>query len=127
LEFSRGKEHSGYKRAFPLLSDQILNKLSVLYLNVSWSESLRKNRNRYNPDKPDSILEHGLPDKKLERLYSECGFLDLTKEDNSYITIRNHKVPYAVFENEDDVTTVYKPALRARLKDCLDILWENRI
>ena len=34
LEFSRGKEHGGYNRAFPILSDEILKKLSILYVNV---------------------------------------------------------------------------------------------
>ena len=126
LEFSRGKEHGGYKQAFPLLSDKILDKLSILYLNVSWNESLRKNRKRFNPNKPDSILEHGLPDGKLERLYSECDFLELTEQDSSFISIRNRNVPYTIFENEDDVTTEYKLPLRNRLKACLDILWQNR-
>jgi hypothetical protein len=127
LEFSRGKDHGGYKRAFPILSDEILNKLSILYINVSWNESLRKNRKRFNPDKPDSILEHGLPDRKLEHMYSECDFLELAGKDNSFISIRSRYVPYTIFENEDDVTTEHKPALRKRLEDSLNILWENQI
>ena len=127
LEFSRGKDHGGYDRAFPILSNEILNQISVLYVNVSLSESLRKNRKRFNPDKPDSILEHGLPDKKLEHMYSECDFLELVEKDNSYISIRDRKIPYAIFENEDDVTTEYKPALQKRLEDSLTVLWENRI
>ena len=127
LEFSRGKDHGGYNRAFPVLSDEILKKLSVIYVNVSWSESLRKNRKRFNPDKPDSILEHALPDWKLERMYSKCDFFELAGNDDSFISIHNRNVPYAIFENEDDVTTEYKPALRKRLKDCLNVLWKNRI
>jgi hypothetical protein len=127
LEFSRGKEHGGYNRAFPVLSDEILNKLSILYLNVSWSESLRKNRKRFNPDKPDSILEHGLPDRKLERLYSECDFLELAAKDDSFIPIHDRNIPYTIFENEDDVTTEFQLALSNRLKDCLNVLWENQI
>jgi hypothetical protein len=127
LEFSRGKDHGGYNRAFPILSDEILNKLSILYINVSWSESLRKNRKRFNPDKPDSILEHGLPDKKIKHMYSECDFLELAGKDNSFISIRSRNVPYTIFENEDDVTTEHKPALRKRLEDSLNILWENQI
>ena len=123
LEFARGKEHGGYERAFPVLSDEILNKLSILYVNVSWSESLRKNRKRFNPDKPDSILEHGLPDVKLEHMYSECDFLELADKDGSFISIRNRNVPYTIFENEDDVTTEYKPSLRDQLEDSLNDLW----
>jgi len=127
LEFSRGKDHGGYDRALPVLSDEILEKLSILYVNVSWGESLRKNRKRFNPDKPDSILEHGLPDRKLEQMYSECDFLEIAVKDNSFISIRNRNVPYTIFENEDDVTTEYKPALRKRLEDSLNVLWENQV
>ncbi len=127
LELSRGKDHGGYNRAFPVLSNEILMKLSILYVNVSWSESLRKNRKRFNPDKPDSILEHGLPDRKLEKMYSECDFLELAEKDNSFISIRNRNIPYAIFENEDDITTEYKPSLRKRLEDSLNLLWENQI
>jgi len=126
LEFSRGKQHGGYKRAYPILSDEIVNKLSILYVNVSWNESLRKNRERFNPQKPDSILEHGLSNKKLKYMYSECDFLEIAEKDNSLISIKNKNVPYTIFENEDDVTTEYKPALRTRLMNCLNVLWKNQ-
>ena len=71
LEFSRGSEHGGYESAFRSLSEDILKKACVLYIDVPYEESLRKNRRRFNPDRPDSILEHGLPDEKVERLYKE--------------------------------------------------------
>jgi hypothetical protein len=125
LEFSRGKEHGGYKRALPLLSPTILEKLSILYVNVPWEESLRKNRSRFNPDKPDSILEHGLPDEKMERLYRDCDFLDLASSSSpEVVNIRDYKIPYAIFENADDVTTAMGPALGNRLQTCLDRLWQ---
>ncbi|MDO9547001.1 MAG: hypothetical protein Q7J07_09685 [Pelolinea sp.] len=127
IEFSRGKEHGGYQRAFPLLSDEIIEELSILYVKVPWEESLRKNRKRFNPDRPDSILEHGIPDEKLAHMYSECDFRELTEKDKRFISIHDKKVPYAVFDNEDDVTTEYKPDLRLRLEECLDLLWKNRI
>ena len=71
LEFSRGSEHGGYARAFAHLSEAVLERLAVLYVRVSFQESLRKNRRRFNPDRPHSILEHALPDEKLARLYGE--------------------------------------------------------
>ena len=126
LEFSRGKQHGGYKQAFPILSDEIIKDLVIMYVNVSWNESLRKNRRRFNPQKPDSILEHGLTDKKLEYMYSKCDFLEIAKKDNSFVSIKGKNVPYTIFENEDDVTTEYKPALRTRLMNCLNLLWKNQ-
>jgi len=69
VEFSRGTEHGGYKDAFNHLSKELLEKAALVYINVPYEESLRKNRKRFNPNKPDSILEHGLPDDKLEKMY----------------------------------------------------------
>lgn len=126
LEFSRGKEHGGYKRALPLLSSEILKNLSIMYVNVSWDESLRKNKSRFNPDKPDSILEHGLPDEKLERLYRDCDFKEISASSENSLTINEVKVPYAVFENEDDVTSAMGQDLGDRLEETLSRLWENR-
>jgi hypothetical protein len=125
IEFSRGKEHGGYKRAIPLLSDMILQELSILYVNVSWDESLRKNRIRFNPERPDSILEHGLPDEKLERMYSDCDFKELSSVSSKTILINKYVIPFTIFENEDDVTTKNDSELRRRLKNCMDFLWDK--
>jgi len=126
LEFSRGKEHGGYRHALPLLSDDILKNLSILYINVPWEESLRKNRSRFNPDQPDSILQHSLPDEKLERLYRECDFMEMAHAPAGKIQIREFAVPYAIFENSDDVTTGMGAALGERLQESLQALWKVR-
>lgn len=127
IEFSRGKEHGGYQRALPLLSPEILEKLSILYVDVPWEESLRKNRQRFNPDKPDSILEHGLPDSKLERLYRECDFKENISEEGDELTVEGFKIPYAIFDNHDDVTTGMGKTLGIRLEDVLDTLWQRKM
>jgi len=125
IKFSRGVQHVDYQQAYPLLSEEIMKLASILYVNVSWEESLRKNRQRFNPDKPDSILEHGIPDKKLEFLYSGSDFDTFTSNDTDFINIKGRHISYSVFENEDDVTTQPKPEMQSRLKDCLDYLWER--
>ena len=123
IEFSRGKEHGGYASAFMHLSELILEKMVVLYLDVSWEESLRKNRKRFNPNRPDSILEHSLPDNKLKRLYKEIDWREVSASDPHYLQIKEKQVPYVVFENEDDVTTAQDEALGKRLEEKLSILW----
>ncbi len=125
LEFSRGSEHGGYLQAFKHLSDEILRDLALLYIDVPWEESLRKNRQRFNPDRPDSILEHGLPDEKLEKLYRETDWDELTQANPEQITIREHDVPFVVFDNTDDVTTAQGPALGRRLEHVLTTLWRR--
>lgn len=125
VEFSRGSEHGGYASAFEHLSKEMVERMAVLYIDVSWEESLRKNRKRFNPNKPDSILEHGLPDAKLERLYREVDWQQIIAGDPDYLTIQGKKVPYVVFDNTDDVTTPRGEALGQRLESTLQKLWEN--
>jgi hypothetical protein len=124
IEFSRGSQHGGYKRAFEHLSEEVIEKMAIVYVKVSWEESFRKNNARFNPKRPDSILEHGLPDKKIENLYKECDWEEISAEDPEFITIQGSKVPYAVFENEDDVITGMGEALGQRLEETLGRLWE---
>lgn len=126
IEFSRGSEHGGYTDALPHLSEEILQRAAILYINVPYEESLRKNRRRFNPDKPDSILEHGLPDEKLERLYKEDDWATLTKPNDAFVTVKGIQVPYAVFENADDVTTDTPSLLAERLEETLVKLWERK-
>ncbi|MCJ7659745.1 MAG: hypothetical protein MUO67_11395 [Anaerolineales bacterium] len=124
IEFSRGKEHGGYARAFHQLSQEVIQKLAILYVNVSLNESIRKNRARYNPMRPDSILEHGLPDEKMETLYKDNDWEEISGSDPHYIKIRELKVPYIVFENEDDVTSERGEELGKRLEFSLQGLWD---
>lgn len=125
IEFSRGSEHGGYRTAFCHLSPDVVERMAVLYVDVSWEESLRKNRQRFNPEKPDSILEHGLPDSKLEKLYRDTDWHELSRHDPEYVEVQGRRVPYAVFNNEDDVTTARGAALGERLTQVTAKLWER--
>jgi hypothetical protein len=123
IEFSRGSEHGGYRSAFSHLSRQILEKADLLYVDVTREESLRKNRKRFNPQKPDSILEHSLSDAKMERLYKETDWGEFSQADPQALTIQGLRVPYVVFDNSDDVTTQRGNALGNRLEGALQDLW----
>jgi hypothetical protein len=122
IEFSRGSEHGGYASAFRHLSDAILDKACILYIDVPYEESLRKNRRRFNPDRPDSILEHGLPDAKLERLYKDVDWESFRGKDPRFLSFHSRKIPYSVFDNMPEKTD--KPELLgAYLEDVLNRLW----
>lgn len=123
IEFSRGKQHGGYAHALPLIAENILSNACLMYVDVSWEESLRKNRKRFNPEKPDSILEHSLPDSKLEKLYYECDFKEISSINNSFLNVNQSSLPYVVFNNQDDVTTNNQTALVERLEVTLSNLW----
>jgi hypothetical protein len=123
VEFSRGSEHGGYKEAFKHLSREVLADAALLYVNVPYEESLRKNRKRFNPDKPDSILEHGLPDSKLERLYKEVDWDGVSAESPTHININGIEVPYVVFENMPSKTDDPK-LLGPALDEVMGKLWK---
>lgn len=125
IEFARGKEHGGWQAAFENLSSDVLTHAAILYNRVSYAESLRKNRQRFNPDRPDSILQHGLDDDKLERLYKESDWEEVTAGSPDYLTIQGIRVPYVIFENEDDVTTPGGEPLGCRLEAALGNLWKK--
>lgn len=133
VEFARGREHGGFGGAFGHVAPELLHQGAILYVDVSWQESLRKNRARYNPARPHSILQHGLSDARLEQLYRESDWVDFRGLDPGFIRIQGIRVPYAVFENEDDVTTGQGKALGERLEFVLNQLWarfsssQNRI
>lgn len=122
IEFSRGSEHGGYKTAFKHLSKELLENAALLYVNVPFEESLRKNRKRFNPNKPDSILEHGLPDAKLTKMYKEVDFHDVIEGTTDSLEINGVNVPYVIFENmpsKTDDPAILGPAL----DDVITKLW----
>ncbi len=124
IEFSRGKEHGGYAEAFSHFGESLLEKAAVLYIEVSWEESLRKNRQRYNPEREDSILEHGLSDEKMEQLYRHVDWKEISAASPRFLNVKGIEVPYVVFHNEDDVTTGRGTALGNRLEETLAQLWQ---
>ncbi|MBN1179203.1 MAG: hypothetical protein JXD18_08330 [Anaerolineae bacterium] len=123
VEFSRGSEHGGYTAAFRHFPEEMLRRGAILYIDVTYAESLRKNRRRYDPDRADTILYHGLSDEKMERLYREVDWEAFSAGDPEAVMVQGVRVPYAVFDNADDVTTKGGEALGRRLEATLDRLW----
>ncbi|MCK4305622.1 MAG: hypothetical protein KAY24_15400 [Candidatus Eisenbacteria sp.] len=125
FEFARGSQHGGFAEAYSYLSDDVLTRASMIYIKVSWAESVRKNRRRYNPDKPDSILEHALEDKKIEFLYKESDWDAFSSKDPDHLIVGNHEVPYTIFDNEPEKTD--KPeVLGKHLEEVCAKLWAIR-
>ena len=125
FEFARGTQHGGFAEAYSYLSNDVLSRAATIYIKVSWAESLRKNRRRRNPDKPDSILEHSLEDKKMEFLYKDSEWEVFSAKDPNYLFVRDRRVPYAVFDNEPEKTD--KPDVLGRhLEEVCGKLWTLR-
>lgn len=124
VEFSRGGENA-FGEAFSLLADEILRRAGIVYINVSYEESFRKNRRRFDPAQADSILFHGLPDKKMEGYYRTNDWEALSSGKKSgRIRIRDFEVPFAVFDNEPEKTD--DPAkLGQALEEVFTSLWQQ--
>jgi hypothetical protein len=104
VEFSRGGEH-GFGEAFAHLGDEILSRAGIVYINVSYEESVRKNRRRFDPARADSILYHSLPDAKMEFYYRTNDWERLSGGRKAgRMRIRDFDVPFAVFDNEPEKT-----------------------
>lgn len=125
FEFARGGEN-GIRHALEHLSDEILSRAGLLYVAVSYEESVRKNRRRYDPAQKDSILYHSLPDDKMEFYYRTNDWAALSEgRSEGRISIRQSSIPFVVLENEPEVTdnpTNLGPALESRLNR----LWSVR-
>ncbi|MDI6807579.1 MAG: hypothetical protein QME66_01170 [Candidatus Eisenbacteria bacterium] len=103
VEFARGGEN-GIREAFSFLADEILRKGGIVYISVSYEESCRKNRRRFRPELKDSILYHSLPDAKMEFYYKTNDWDKIGTGTDGYTKLKGITVPYAVFQNEPEVT-----------------------
>jgi len=122
IEFARGGEN-GIGEALSYLSSDILRRAGILYIDVSYEESLRKNRARARKGQEDSVLFHSLPDEKMEFYYKINDWKKLTSADPEFINVKGVNVPYSVFHNEPDVTTHGGEPLGKALEDSLGRLW----
>jgi hypothetical protein len=125
IEFARGGER-GIAHALDCLHEEVLARAALVYIRVSYEESVRKNRRRARKGGEDSILYHSLPDEKMEHYYRTNDWEDIALRDPAYIRVKDFRVPYAVFENEPEKT--HDPELiSAELGRVTEILWGNRL
>jgi hypothetical protein len=103
VEFARGGKE-GIGEALRYLHPDLLGRASLVYIRVSYEESVRKNRRRARKGEEDSILYHSLPDEKMEFYYRENDWESLAARDPDFLEVKGIRVPYAVFENEPEKT-----------------------
>ena len=124
VEFARGGA-GAIAHALSCLHDDILSRAALVYIHVSYEESLRKNRARARKGEEHSILYHSLPDEKMEHYYRTNDWEDLEGRDPSFIRVRDFRVPYAVFENEPE-KTLDASLLGAELERVTARVWSAR-
>ena len=105
------------------LSAAILDKACILYIDVPYEESLRKNRRRFNPERPG--LDPGArPAGRQAGAPVQGSGLGGLQGERSRASSRfpAARIPYAVFDNMPEKTD--KPeVLGAHLEEVLNRLW----
>jgi hypothetical protein len=122
VEFARGGEDAIH-HALSFLSDEMLSRAALMYIRVSYEESVRKNRRRARRGEEDSILYHSLPDEKMDFYYKTNDWDKLEARDSNFIEVKGFRIPYAVFENEPEKTLDPK-LIGAELQRATRKLWE---
>jgi len=122
IEFARGGAEGssmplappfGYAHSFACLSDEILERASVLYVWVTPEESRRKNEERAKPGREGdaSILHHGVPEAVMRGDYGtdDMGHLIETSDRPGTVRVEAHgnvyHLPVARFDNRTDLTS----------------------
>jgi hypothetical protein len=117
FEFARGGKN-GIRHALDVISPEVLKRAGILYLQVSYEESVRKNRRRFKPELAHSILYHSLPDEKMEFYYKENDWNQIASGLEGHVNAQGISVPFSVLVNEPEVTesvTKLAPALDGAL------------
>ncbi|MBC7099937.1 hypothetical protein H5T52_12690, partial [Candidatus Bipolaricaulota bacterium] len=126
VEFSRGGAQA-YRRALARLTPYALEGGAILYLHVSYQESLRRNRARYDRDRRDGILTHSVPEEEMARTYADDDWQALAPGEAGYLSLGSFRVPYVTVYNEPEPKSVadfsrrFRPALEELYQ-----LWKNR-
>ena len=121
IEFARGGPEGaslplpapyGYGYSLSLLSAEILERASILYVWVDPEESRRRNIERARPGREGdaSTLHHGVPEAVMRNDYGTDDLMWLLAEGGgSYVFVekegRQFALPAGVFDNREDLTS----------------------
>jgi len=124
IEFSRGsKEDGGFKKALNIFSKEVLEKAAILYINVSYEESKRRNIARYQEKLKHSVLAHKVPDEDMVRFGEKQDWLEITEgKDSGSLELNGVKVPFVTMNNEPELAP--GPEIGERYKGALNKLFE---
>ncbi len=104
IEFARGVG-DGFRDSLERFSPDILSRAAILYIQVSFEESFRRNSARYKPGQEESILFHKVPDRDMLGFFRDNDWADITAgAPDGWLTLAGVRVPFVSMNNEPEST-----------------------
>jgi hypothetical protein len=102
IEFARG-ESDGFRESLERFHPDILKPAAILYINVSFEESYRRNSARYKKGQEESILFHKVPDRDMFGFFRHNDWDQLTGgRPDGRIDLAGVSVPFVSMANEPE-------------------------
>ena len=122
IEFARGVG-DGFRESLERFRPDILSRGAILYIQVSFEESFRRNNARYRKGQEESILFHKVPDRDMLGFFRDNDWADITAgAPDGWLALAGVRVPFVSMNNEPESTDPL--VLRARYAGALGRLME---
>jgi hypothetical protein len=122
IEFARGAD-DGFRDSLQRFRPEILSRAAILYIEVSFDESYRRNSARYRPGQEESTLFHKVPDPDMLGFFRDNDWARITGgARHGYLELSGVCVPFVSMNNEPESTD--PGALRERYAAALGRLLE---
>jgi hypothetical protein len=104
IEFARGVG-DGFRESLERFRPDILSRGAILYIQVSFEESFRRNSARYKPGQEESILFHKVPDRDMLGFFRDNDWAEITAgAPDGWLTLAGVRVPFVSMNNEPEST-----------------------
>jgi len=104
IEFARGVD-DGFFDSLERFDAAILARAAILYINVSFEESARRNNARYRLGQEESILYHKVPDRDMNGFFRDNDWARITGGlPDGRLALRGLQVPFVSMLNEPEAT-----------------------
>jgi hypothetical protein len=104
IEFARGVG-DGFRESLERFRPDILSRAAILYIQVSFEESFRRNSARYKPGQEESILFHKVPDRDMLGFFRDNDWAAITAgAPDGWLTLAGVRVPFVSMNNEPEST-----------------------
>lgn len=104
VEFARGVG-DGFRDSLLRFDPAILGRGAILYIQVSFEESWRRNSSRYRPGQEESTLFHKVPDRDMLGFFRDNDWQAITgASPEGRLDVAGVQVPFVSMNNEPEST-----------------------